>query len=75
MEIIQLYRTIRPDGGVTISPVSGDEPAGVRIIADEGMLLIKDGVSTPCVDTDIADGWEEIPDPEDQNDLNTIEEP
>lgn len=63
MTIIPIYRYIREDGGVTVSP---DKPQGecteiVRIIADEDKLITKDGVNMfSCIDTDNADGWQEV---------------
>lgn len=62
MEVKTLYRYERKGGGTTVSPV---KPACeytelYRLIADEGMELVKDGVHTDCVDTDTLDGWAEI---------------
>ena len=67
MEIIKLYKFIRPEGGVTVSPImpEGDYTEMVRLVADEGKLLTKDGENfTSCVDTDSADGWYEVDEPE-----------
>lgn len=63
MTVKPIYRFIREDGGVTITP---DMPQGeytelVRIIADKDKLITKDGVNTfSCIDTDSAEGWYEI---------------
>lgn len=67
MEIIKLYKFIRPEGGVTVSPVmpEGEYTEMVRLVADEHKLLTKDGENfTSCVDTDSADGWYEVDEPE-----------
>ena len=65
MTIKPLYKTVRADGGVTVSPnkpLDGVEyTERVRLIADEGKLVTRDGVKAyPCVDVDSADGWYEI---------------
>lgn len=64
MQIITLYKTIRDDGGVTVSPneSEGEEYTTLlRLIADEGKLLTQNGTDTcPCVDTDTTDGWYEV---------------
>ncbi len=63
MQTILLYRYIRPDGGVTVSPIKPDCDFTLtyRLVAEEGMLLTKEGQEpTPCIDTDVTDGWSEI---------------
>lgn len=62
MQIIELYRYIRPNGGATVSPIKPDTDYELRyrLIADEGMALTKDGIITTCVDVVSADGWTEI---------------
>lgn len=62
MQIITLYRYNRPDGGVTTSPVKPDcdYTEKFRLVADEGMELVKGDIRTACIDTDDADGWEEV---------------
>ena len=67
MQIIKLYKYEREKGGVTVSPVKpdGEYTEMVRLVADEGKVLTKDGVNfTTCVDTDTADVWYEVDDPE-----------
>lgn len=66
MQKITLYRYIRPDGGVTVSPVKPDVEYTVlyRLIADEGMELTDGENQTTCTDTDAPDNWSEIPDSE-----------
>lgn len=61
MQKITLYRYIRADGGVTVSPVKPDGEYTVlyRLIADEGRTLT-DGVNrAECVDTDNPELWAE----------------
>lgn len=69
MRFIKLYRYVRPDGGVSISPkIPLDSPYTrfTRIIADEEKALTKDGVKIAySVDVESADGWYEIDDPRD----------
>lgn len=65
MQRITLYKTTREGGGITVSPLKPEDgityTEGVRLIADEGKTLIKDGVNfTSCVDTETAEGWEEV---------------
>ena len=67
MQTITLYRYNRADGGVTISPVKpdGEYTKMVRLVADEGKVLTKDGVNfTTCTDVESAEGWYEVDDPE-----------
>ena len=67
MQTINLYKFIREDGGVTVSPVQPEceYTPMYRLVADEGKLLTKDGENfTTCTDTDIAEGWHEVDAPE-----------
>lgn len=66
MKIIPLYKYIRPDGGVSVSPNKPDceYTEMFRIIADEGCTLRKGDLEADCVDTDNMDGWEELLPPE-----------
>lgn len=68
MRVIALYRYDRPGGGTVITPEKPEgehEPAGVRIIADDGMLITRDGVNLlKVIDDESAEGWTEIADPE-----------
>lgn len=69
MQAITLYRYNRADGGVTISPVKpdGEYTKMVRLIADEGKALTKDGVNfTTCTDVESAEGWYEVDAPEEE---------
>lgn len=59
---IVLYRYVRPDGGVTVSPIKPDceYVAQWRLISDRGMMLT-DGVAiTTCTDTDNPSAWSEV---------------
>ena len=62
MEVKTLYKYNRENGGVTVSPEKPDceYTEMYRLIADEGMELVKDDVRTMCIDTDTVDGWEEV---------------
>lgn len=63
MQIINLYRYTRPDGGVTVSPVrpEGEYAPMYRLVADEGMALTKDGENlTSCADVESVIGWYEV---------------
>lgn len=67
MQTIILYKYTRPDGGVSVSPVQpeGEYTAMYRLIADEGMMLTRDGEQlTSCADVESADGWYEVKAPE-----------
>lgn len=64
MKTINLYRYIRPDGGVTVSTVKPDSEYTelTRLVADEGYILT-DGVHyTSCIDTGYPDAWVEVVD-------------
>lgn len=63
MEIRTLYKYVRDDGGITVSPnkPEGEYIEEVRIIADEGKAVTKDGVNLYSVIDDIsADGYYEV---------------
>lgn len=70
MTIKNLYSYLEPDGSLTVTTIQRnpeDEPSGVRLIADEGKILVKGEIETTCIDTDTPEGWEEIdapPEPE-----------
>ena len=48
MQIVPLYRYMRTDGGVTVSPSKpdGEYTFMYRIIAGDGMLVTLDGIDT-----------------------------
>lgn len=62
MTRIPLYKYIRLDGGVTVSPVKpdGEYTELVRLVADDGMMLTDGIKNIDCVDTDKPDAWREI---------------
>lgn len=68
MKVVKLYRTVREDGGVTVSPTkveSGEYTEMFRLIADDGKLLTVNGIDTcPCVDVETVEGWYEVDAPE-----------
>ena len=66
MKVIPLYKFVRPDGGVTVSPIKPEDEYSemFRLVADEGMILKNGDVETTCTDVLSADGWEEIEAPE-----------
>lgn len=61
MQKITLYRVINADGSVTVTPKEPEqyESTLYRLVADEGMELVKGDERTIAVDTDSTDGWEE----------------
>ncbi len=62
-----LYKFKRGDGGVTVSPIKPDAEYTemVRLIADEGKALTRDGKDLrPVVDTHDPAGWYEVDAPE-----------
>ena len=70
MQIINLYKYIRQDGGVTVSPNKPEceYTEMFRLVADEGKILVKNNIFTGCIDVDSAEGWEEIDAPEENPD-------
>lgn len=69
MQIINLYKYQRPDGGVTVSPVQpeGEYTLMYRLVADEGKLLTKDGNEfTICTDVESIEGWYEVDAPDEE---------
>lgn len=73
MQTITLYRYIRPDGGVTTSPIkpdTGDYSLKYRLIADEGKLLTDGTTVAGCVDVDSPDGWTETDAPEEERGID-----
>jgi hypothetical protein len=73
MRHIKIYKFKRQDGGLTVSPnkPEGEYTEGVRIIADPGKAITKDGVNFyPAKDEDSLDGWYEVDAPEEEEDGN-----
>lgn len=62
MQIIPLYRYIRPDGGTTVSTQNSGAPYEIlyRLIADERKILTDGKTKTKCVDTENLLYWQEI---------------
>ena len=75
MEIVNLYKYIRDDGGTTVSPMkpNTEYTEMFRLIADEGKELINGDVHTPCIDVESTEGWSEIDAPitDDEDDDKT----
>jgi hypothetical protein len=63
MQIIKLYKYIRENGGVTVSPNKPEceYTEKMRLIADEGKMLTKDGENLHrVIDVDSSEGWYEV---------------
>ena len=62
MEIKTLYKYVRADDGITVSLTKPDVEYTelFRLVADEGMELVKDDIHAACIDTDTIEGWTEI---------------
>ena len=60
MTTMTLYR-YTTDGKTTVTPTEPESYDNTlyRLIADEGMELVKGDVRTCCIDTDSTDGWTE----------------
>ena len=74
MKTINLYRYVRPDGGVTVSTIQPEVEYTTlyRLIADEGMLLTNGTTKTTCTDVTDVSEWSEIVD-EENNKFNEVE--
>jgi hypothetical protein len=73
MQIKNLYKYNRADGGTTISPVKPDCDyiEMYRIIADEDKVVTKDGINVfSCRDVSSTEGWYEIDAPEEEDNEN-----
>ena len=68
MQVITVYRYERAPGKVTISPVKPQDKDSTelkRIIADDGKLLTKDGVTFyESIHSESAEGFYEVEDPD-----------
>ena len=62
MQIVNLYKYIRDDGGTTVSLVKPNVEyvEMFRLIADEGKELINGDVRAFCIDAETTEGWTEI---------------
>ena len=67
MQTITLYRYMRHDGGISVSPIKPnvEYTEMVRLIADEGKALTDGTNTTMCIDVSSAEGWIEIDAPKD----------
>ena len=77
MKVIDLYKYVRPDGGVTVSTIKPtcEYTRMVRLVADEGKALTLDGTSlTVSTDVDSSYGWYEVDAPEGYSDEVTDDE-
>lgn len=68
MQKITLYKYIREDGGITVSPIKPDTEYTemFRLVADEGKVLVNGDITTTCTDVVSTEGWEEIEGEEDE---------
>lgn len=75
MQIVNLYKYIRNDGGTTISPIkpNTEYTEMFRLIADEGKELMNGDIRTSCIDVESTEGWSEIDAPitDDEDDDKT----
>lgn len=69
MQIINLYKYERADGGVTVSPIKPDceYTEMYRLVADEGKVLTNGENTTICIDAESREGWVEIDEPKEEN--------
>ena len=67
MQKIILYKYVRDDGGVTVSPIKPEceYTEMTRLVADEGKLLSNGVIETSCADVETVEGWYEIDDESD----------
>ena len=68
MQIINLYKYIREDGGTTVSPdkPNGEHSEMFRLVADEGKVLTNGEIETYCTDVESVEGWSEIDEPKEE---------
>ena len=66
MQIIPLYKYIRPDGGTTVSSTKPEceYTELYRLIADDDKVLVNGNVITACTDVSTTEGWTEAEPPE-----------
>lgn len=72
MEVRTLYKYDRGNGKITVSPNKPDceYTEMYRLIADEGKILVNGNERTTCVDTHNIDGWEEIENADNVDDVD-----
>lgn len=71
MQIINLYKYERENGGVTVSPINPYPKTFhpmYRIVADEGKVLTNGIIETTCMDIETNDffNWKEVEDTQEQ---------
>ena len=69
MKIIPLYRYVRADGGITVSPIKPDceYTEKYRLVANEGKVLTNGEIIMSTVDVEDREGWVEIDEPKEEN--------
>lgn len=69
MQIINLYKYERADGGITVSPIKPDceYTEMYRLVADEGKVLTNGEIIMASVDVEHTEGWVEIDEPKEEN--------
>lgn len=76
MQKVTLYKYERAIGEITVSPIKPDceYTEMLRLVADEGKLLTRDGGENTfgCIDVESADGWEEIDIPEEIEEVTLV---
>ena len=63
MDPTKLYRYKRDNGGTTVStekPIDKEYTELIRLIADEGFILVKGEDKAFCRDVDSIEGWTEV---------------
>ena len=62
MTVREVYRFVRRDGGVTVSPrkPEGEYTLLSRLIADEGWLITDGTDFYECIDVDSPEGYREV---------------
>lgn len=77
MIIKNLYKYIREDGGITVSPIKPDceYTESFRLIADENKCVTIDGEALfSCIDVETAEGWYEVDAPAEAEDTKALRE-
>lgn len=61
MKKVVLYRTIKENGVVSVSPIktNGYNSTLYRLIADDGKELVRENVRAICIDTNNPEQWVE----------------
>lgn len=59
MQKIILYRTIKENGVVSVSPIKPDayDSISYRLVADDGKELVNGDIRVCCIDTDDLEQW------------------